>query len=190
VIAIVDYGAGNLFSVANAFSAIGEAFIIAKEREDLQRAERLVLPGVGHFGQMAAAMDELCLRQALLDAARQGKPILGICLGMQMFFQASEEAPGAKGLALLPGTVQRIPAKVKSPHMGWNEVRFPDKESWFYFANSFAVRSSVAAWGTVEYGGAWIAAVRQENITGVQFHPEKSGPEGLRLLKEWCQDAR
>lgn len=190
MIAVVDYGAGNLFSVANALQAIGAEFRFASEPTALRGADKILLPGVGHFGQMMGALDERDLREALLGAVKEGTPILGICLGMQALYEWSEEAPGVAGLGLIAGTVRALPSGCRVPHMGWNTVRFASGEDvWCYFANSFAAPVSGATWGTTEYGGAFSSAVRKGNLSGFQFHPEKSGAKGLELIARWCRDA-
>jgi imidazole glycerol phosphate synthase glutamine amidotransferase subunit len=190
MIALIDYGAGNLFSVANGLGAIGATFRFVREPSELRDDDKILLPGVGHFGQMMSSLDKLNLRDALIGAAKDGRHLLGICLGMQAFFEWSEEAPGISGLGLLPGTVRSLPEHCRVPHMGWNSARFADGEAnWFYFANSFIVPVTAATWATTDYFGEFSSAVRQGNLWGFQFHPEKSSRAGLELIARWCQDA-
>ncbi len=188
--AVVDYGAGNLFSVQNALRAIEEEFVVVDSAFESANYSRVLLPGVGHFGQMMASLNDRGLRDCLIHAAQNEVPILGICLGMQALFETSEEAPGVEGLSLIEGEVTAIDGDVRVPQIGWNEVRFSGQETiWCYFANSFVVKHSAARWGVSEYGSEFCAAVRQGSIWGMQFHPEKSGAAGLGLLKEWCDYA-
>lgn len=188
MIAVIDYGAGNLCSVANALEAIGKSIEIVQEAKDLARFHQVILPGVGHFESMMAALDARGFKGPLLDHLAQEKPFLGICLGMQALFESSDEAPGVPGFGWFKGTVRRLPS-ARVPHIGWNEVRFLDGTvDWFAFANSYAVMSSDAAWGTTHDGEPWVAAVKRNHVTGCQFHPEKSGKAGLALLKAWCDD--
>lgn len=189
-IVVVDYGAGNLFSVANALEALAVPFIVSRDEETVKKSRRLLLPGVGHFGQMMAALDETGLRNSLLRACHSGTPLLGICLGMHALFEGSEEAPGVAGLGLLRGVVRRLPPGSRVPQMGWNLVRFLDgHQDWFTFANSFVAPDGEATWATSEFGETFPSAVRKGNLTATQFHPEKSGAAGLDLLRRWCSDA-
>lgn len=191
MIAILDYGSGNLFSVTNALRVIGAEFRVTKSHRALWDASKILLPGVGHFGQMMSALDQLDVRYLLPEIAVNGKQILGICLGMQVLFESSEEAPGQAGLGILSGAVHRFADTQRVPHMGWNEAAFGDSEpTWFYFANSFYVPVGEVTSAKTTYGETdFSAAVRKENVTGFQFHPEKSGSAGLALLKEWCEIA-
>ena len=193
MIALVDYGAGNLRSVENAFAAIGAGTTRAAHPGALTAATRIVLPGVGHFGALVRALSAGGLDVALRERLAAGVPFLGICLGMQALYEESEEAPGLRGLGLLPGRVARLPAGVRVPHMGWSEIR-PRPGSRlcegvpagarFYFAHSFHCPPEGAA-ATAFHGTEIGAAVEAGNLRGVQFHPEKSGPEGLRLLERF-----
>lgn len=190
MITIVDYGAGNLYSVANSLAAIGAEFRFARDREALAASERILLPGVGHFGAMMSSLVRSGLKDGLISAYEAGTPILGICLGMQAMFEASEEAPDVPGLGLLHGSVQAFSKEHPVPHMGWNTVEFNDGRSdWFYFANSFAVPICGSTIATTDHFGRFSSAVRQGRLLGFQFHPEKSGPHGLELLSLWCNDA-
>ena len=195
MIAIVDYRAGNLASVKKAVEHLGFTAEITENADAVRRAEKIILPGVGHFSTMQRLAD--CgLRDAIQDAILRGVPFLGICLGMQWLFEGSTEAPDVKGLGVFEGMCERFPAGVKSPHVGWNDVSslgesrmlagLP-KEAFVYFTHSYrapVVRGVVA---TTEYGGHFAAAVERDNVYGVQFHPEKSDEAGLRILKNFCE---
>ncbi|HZH97843.1 MAG TPA: imidazole glycerol phosphate synthase subunit HisH [Fimbriimonadaceae bacterium] len=187
MITIVDYGAGNLRSVSNALVAIGKAHRFAASTKELEAAEKILLPGVGHFGQMMNALARTGLDRAIRSKAAEGVPLLGICLGMQALFESSEESPGTSGLGLLSGEVIRFKGSLKIPHMGWNRVRFAGAEDFFYFANSFYVPLNPTTTGISDYGQAFSASVKKDNVEGFQFHPEKSGAAGLRLLAAWCE---
>jgi imidazole glycerol phosphate synthase glutamine amidotransferase subunit len=187
LIAIVNYGAGNLRSVCNALDVLGQGYRFANLPIDLDGATGILLPGVGHFGQMMGALNELRFDSRLGFEAAAGRRILGICLGMQALFESSEEAPAVAGLGLIPGTVLQFRDTPRIPHMGWNDVRFADGSGAdFYFANSYY--APVCEWttGLTEYGGQFSAAVTRGNVSGFQFHPEKSGEAGLNLLNAWC----
>jgi imidazole glycerol phosphate synthase glutamine amidotransferase subunit len=194
MIAIFDYGAGNLRSVENTLGALGASYEIIRDADGLRRAGKIILPGVGHFGQMMRALDQLDVRNALLERIRAGVPFLGICLGMQALFESSAEAPEERGLGLYPGRVERFPAEVRAPHMGWNELELRDSPSllrglgehpYVYFAHSYYVPEKVAgerAAAVVEYGVRYAAALEIGSIFGVQFHPEKSGALGQKVV--------
>lgn len=194
MIAIFDYGAGNLRSVENTLGALGARYEIVRDAESLRRAGKIILPGVGHFGQMMRALDQLAVRDALVERIRAGVPFLGICLGMQALFESSAEAPEERGLGLYPGRVERFPAEVRAPHMGWNELELCDSPSllgglgehpYVYFAHSYYVPEKVAgerAAAVVEYGVRYAAALEIGSIFGVQFHPEKSGALGQKVV--------
>jgi imidazole glycerol phosphate synthase glutamine amidotransferase subunit len=191
VIAVIDYGAGNLRSVANALDLLKTEYRLVSKPEDLEGAGAILLPGVGHFGQMMAALNGAGLVPPLRDRLRAGLRYFGICLGMQALYETSEEAPGLPGLSLLRGAVQRFPAahSEKVPHMGWSAVS-PGAQH-YYFAHSYYVPAGaegVAA--TVRHGLEVAAIVRRGNLFGTQFHPEKSGPAGLALLQEWVNGCR
>lgn len=194
MIAIVDYGAGNLVSVKKAFDFLGQECVITSEAGQVKSAEKIVLPGVGNF----ASTDFLArsgLKDEIAEAIRLGVPFLGICVGMQWMFGGSEEAAGTIGLAVLDGECERFPASVKSPHVGWNSVEVKDSSrlfrgiassSYFYFTHSFRAPVCEATVASCEYGGRFSAAVEQDHLFGVQFHPEKSGETGLKLLSNFC----
>jgi glutamine amidotransferase len=196
VIAVIDYGAGNLQSVRNAFARIEAPVQVIRDPQSLRDASKVVLPGVGHFGQMTRALSELRMRDALLDRIGAGVPFLGICLGMQALYDGSDEAPEDNGLALLPGRIQRFSADLRVPHMGWNnlEVLRPSRllantgeSPYFYFANGFYAPVGADTAATCTYGVAFSAVVERANVFGVQFHPEKSGVPGLRVLQNFVE---
>ncbi|HEY2547208.1 MAG TPA: imidazole glycerol phosphate synthase subunit HisH [Candidatus Acidoferrum sp.] len=194
-IALLDYGAGNVPSVERALMRLGAATRRSNSPESIAGAEAIILPGVGHYSALIRALDQQKLRAALVEAIHRGIPFLGICLGLQALFKSSEEAPELQGLNLLPGRVCSLPKNVKLPHMGWNQLvitgHLPlltgiDASSYFYFAHSFAVSDvgSVPS-ATCAYGTQFAAVIGHKNIHATQFHPEKSGDAGLRVLKNF-----
>jgi imidazole glycerol phosphate synthase glutamine amidotransferase subunit len=191
MIAILDYGAGNLRSVQNTLDEV-------RDGAGLRRAGRIILPGVGHFGQMLRALDELQVREPLLERIRAGVPFLGICLGLQALFESSEEAPEQKGLALFRGVVRRFPLGARVPHMGWNELEARGephllagvpRPHYVYFAHSYYAPVVEATAATCTYTLPYTAVLEHENVFGVQFHPEKSGPLGLRIVSNFLEIA-
>ena len=201
MIAIVDYGVGNLFSLESSFAAIGKDVTVTGDPAVLREAERIVLPGVGAFGDAAEKLRQTGLDAAVKAEAAAGKPLLGICLGMQLLFDKSCEYGEHAGLGLIPGAVKPIadviPAHYKIPHIGWNALLFRNPSPLFrfiregdcvYFVHSFAAfdcdESVIAA---AEYGAELTAAVQRANVFGCQFHPEKSGRVGLNMLKAFCE---
>ena len=196
MIAILDYGAGNLRSVENTLGEIGAGYTLVRDAAGLRRATKIILPGVGHFGQMLRALDAMDVRATLKDRIAAGVPFLGICLGLQALFERSEEAPEIEGLALFDGVVKRFPADARVPHMGWNDLAAV-KESrllnglgprpFVYFAHSYYAPVIAATAATCTYALAYTAALEWENIFGVQFHPEKSGPLGLRIVRNFVE---
>jgi imidazole glycerol-phosphate synthase subunit HisH len=199
VIAIIDYGVGNLRSVEKAFAATGcEAKISGDERE-LRAAERLVLPGVGAFGACMTGLKERGFDQLVLERVNEGTPLLGVCVGMQMLFEESEEFGSTRGLGLLEGSVRRFGNELVVPQVGWNRIHQRREHALFegvaegafcYFVHSFycaPADESVVA-GQTEYGRPYASVVAKENICGVQFHPEKSQDVGLRMLKNFSTD--
>ena len=192
MIAVVDYGMGNLRNIRQAFRELGQEALITHDREALAEASKLVLPGVGAFGEAVRRIEGLGIRDLLVAHATSGRPLLGICLGMQLLFEESEESPGARGLGVLAGRVRKFSGGIKIPHVGWNEVRpegpsrcFPDPAArpCFYFVHSYKVEPVPETIGVTDYGGLFSAAVQRGNITGFQFHPEKSQDAGLDLLR-------
>lgn len=194
MITIFDYGAGNLRSVQNTLEEIGAQYELVSNAGGLERASRIILPGVGHFGQMMNALDALGVREALVNRIRSGVPFLGICLGLQALFETSEEAPDQRGLALFEGTVRRFPLHARVPHMGWNTLepakpnvmlRGLGKHPYVYFAHSYYCPVVDATAARCEYAAPYTAVLESGNVYGVQFHPEKSGPVGLAIVKNF-----
>jgi len=196
VISIIDYGAGNLRSVQNTLSEIGAQYRLIDSAAEIKSAQKLVLPGVGHFGQMMRAIDAMRLREPILEYVRGGGPFFGICVGMQGLFEGSEEAEGVAGLGVIAGRLRRFGAEARVPHMGWNEIR-PLAGSrllanigarpFVYFANSYYAPEAPETAATCEYATVFSAAVEHENVFGVQFHPEKSGPLGLKIMDNFAK---
>ncbi|HTR48202.1 MAG TPA: imidazole glycerol phosphate synthase subunit HisH [Verrucomicrobiae bacterium] len=199
-ITIVDYGAGNLPSVERALHKLGAETERAVTPEQLDSAKVIVLPGVGHFAAFVDGLREHNLTSSLRAAFDSGKPMLGICLGLQAMFSSSDEAPGDPGLAFFPEEVRALPTNVKSPHIGWNQLRRvrPSKllrgiadDAYFYFAHSFAAPASaeftVAA---CDHGFPFAAVIERENLAAVQFHPEKSGGTGAQVLRNFVESVQ
>lgn len=193
MITVVDYGMGNLRNVRRALEHIGCEVLVTPDPDAIRRSTTVILPGVGAFGEAVARIDALGLRAPIMDHAGAGRPMLGICLGMQLLFQDSEESPGARGLGLIPGSIVRFRTPLVVPHIGWNDVRpivpstllAPDG-GCFYFVHSFHAGATPAAAGTTEYGVTFTAVVEQGNVFGVQFHPEKSQAAGIDLLRRFA----
>ena len=195
-IAIVDYRAGNLTSVKKALDRVSTGAVVTADPEIVANAEKIVLPGVGNFAA-TATLGENGLREAIEKAIQREVPFLGICVGLQWMIESSQEAPNVPGLGLWPGECERFPAAVKSPHVGWNQLAIRNgasrllrgipSESFVYFTHSFRVPLIESTVAECEYGGAFSAAVEQDNLFGVQFHPEKSGPLGLKVLANFCE---
>ncbi|MCG0277995.1 MAG: imidazole glycerol phosphate synthase subunit HisH [Thermanaeromonas sp.] len=192
-IAIIDYGMGNLLSVQKALDTLGFPARVTNRPEEVVKAPGAVLPGVGAFRDAMAALKETGLNEAIKEVCRSGKPFLGICLGLQLLFESSEEGGRVGGLGLLPGQVRRLPPGLKVPHMGWNQVMYTrpgllfqgiPEGSFFYFVHSYHVEPQYSGIivAETEYGGRIVAAIEQGNLFGVQFHPEKSSTLGLKLL--------
>ena len=199
-IAIVDYGAGNLPSVERALRGLGAETERAVEPAQLARAMAIVLPGVGHFAAFVAGLRARNLAEPLRAAYQAGVPILGICLGLQAMFASSEEAPGDKGLGFFPERVRALPTNVKSPHIGWNQIRrtgasvllrgIPE-DAYFYFAHSFAAPASVEPTvAACDHGFSFAAVVERDNLHALQFHPEKSGEAGARVLQNFLESVQ
>lgn len=199
--AIIDYGVGNLFSLVSSFEAIGEKAAVTADAAVLRAAERIVLPGVGAFGDAVFKLNASGLVPVLKEQIALGKPVLGICLGMQLLLEKSFEYGEYDGLGLIPGEVRPIRDAVKDlkiPHMGWNALRFGENKhplfryvregDCVYFVHSFhGVRCGDSVIATAEYGTAITAAVAKDNVMGCQFHPEKSGTVGLNILRAFCE---
>jgi len=194
MIAVVDYRAGNLTSVKKALDHLGADAVVTGDPSVVAHADKIILPGVGHFSS-TTILEQTGLRTAILQKIEQGAPFLGVCVGMQWMFEASAEAPGTPGLRLLSGACMRFPASVKSPHVGWNSLscdngsrllRGIPTDSFVYFTHSYSAPLVKATVARCEYGGEFSAAVEQGNLFGVQFHPEKSGAIGLKLLQNFC----
>jgi imidazole glycerol phosphate synthase glutamine amidotransferase subunit len=200
-IALVEYGAGNLPSVERALARLGAETFRAPAPEMLGDADVIILPGVGHFGALMRQLGERKMIEPLRERISRGVPFLGICLGLQALFTASDEAPDDRGIGIFPGRVAALPPTAKLPHMGWNQLErrqtarllegVPD-DAYFYFANSFAALPGATGRGHAEaalcdHGGRFVAVVENGNICGVQFHPEKSGQAGARLLENFLR---
>ena len=194
MITVVDYGMGNLRNVRRAFEQLGASVLLTSSPADVKTAEKLVLPGVGAFGEAVRRIDTLGLRKPILGHVMKGKPLLGVCLGMQLLFGRSEEAPGAPGLGLLNGEVVRFGAALKVPHIGWNDAT-PTRDNslfgpgsrggCFYFVHSYCVIDCRATVARTEYGVQFSSAVEEGPVFGVQFHPEKSQSAGMTLLRNF-----
>ncbi len=192
MITVVDYGMGNLRNVQRALEHLGCTVLVTPDPAAIRRATTLILPGVGAFGEAVNRIDGLSLRAPILEHVRAGRPLLGICLGMQLLFEDSEESPGAAGLGLIPGSVVRFRTDLVVPHIGWNDVHpiapstlLAPEGGCFYFVHSFHAGATPAAVGTTEYGVTFTSVVEQRNVFGVQFHPEKSQAAGLALLQRF-----
>ena len=202
MIAIIDYGVGNLFSLKSSLAMIGAQAIVTGDADVLRSADRLILPGVGAFGDARQKLAQTGLDAALCAEAARGKPVLGICLGMQMLFDRSLEYGEHKGLGLIPGEVVpmagRLPEGLKIPHIGWNALHILDEANpifrytthgeCVYFVHSFYAAGCDESYiATAEYGREITAAVNRDNLFGCQFHPEKSGAAGLSILRAFCE---
>jgi glutamine amidotransferase len=203
MIAVVDYGASNVQSVLRALRAVGAEAVLSADPAVVRRAERVVVPGVGHFAPAMRALNDTGLGESVREAVDAGKPTLGICLGLQLFLEQSEEAPGVSGLALLRGGVMRFRTTLPVPHVGWARVELTDQgrtqpvlagafagaEAYFYHVHSFHPDSAAAdgALGEAEYGEAFPTILGSDNVLGVQFHPEKSQSAGLALLESFAR---
>lgn len=200
-VTIVDYQMGNLRSVQKALEHLGARAVISNDPLEILAAERLILPGVGAFGDAMRELQARHLVEPIVDFIRSGKPFLGICLGLQLLFDESEEGGLHRGLGVVPGRVVRfdLPREYKVPHMGWNRVRAEQpgvpllngvsENPYFYFVHSYFVRPDDASlcWLSCDYGGPFCAAIARDNVFATQFHPEKSQANGLQLLKNFSQ---
>jgi glutamine amidotransferase len=199
---IVDYGVGNLFSLRSSLESLGATVKVSGEKEDLIAADRIVLPGVGAFGDAAQKLKDSGLVETLVSEAKKGKPLLGICLGMQLLFEKSYEYGEHDGLGLIGGEIRPIadviPAELKIPHIGWNALNFTENQTplfryiqngdFVYFVHSFyATGCEENTVANAEYGAPLTAAVARGKVYGCQFHPEKSGKVGLSILRAFCE---
>lgn len=201
---IIDYGVGNLFSLTSSFKFIGQDVTVTSDKQKIADADRLILPGVGAFSDAAKALKETGMYEVVIEEARKGKPLLGICLGMQMLLSKSYEYGEHDGLNLIPGNVKPlapvIGSDLKVPHIGWNSLQFPENKAkskiykyvepgeHVYFVHSYyGADCSEYVSAYTEYGADITASVEFENVYGTQFHPEKSGKTGLKILKAFCE---
>lgn len=201
MIAIIDYGVGNLFSLEQSFHAVGAQIVVTDDPKVIHKADKILLPGVGAFGDAAMRLRDTGLDQVVISEAQAGKPLMGICLGMQLLFEEGHEYGCHKGLGLIPGKVvpiaEVIPKELKIPHMGWNALNFTRESKLFarikdgdhaYFVHSYyASDCDDAVIATAEYGAPLTAAVEKGNVFGCQFHPEKSGAVGLEILRAFAE---
>ncbi|MEW5821894.1 MAG: imidazole glycerol phosphate synthase subunit HisH [Cyanobacteriota bacterium] len=192
-LSILDYGAGNLKSIINVLEYLNYKYKIITSTSEINNSKILLLPGVGHFGQLMNHFSASNLIEPLKDYIQSDKPFLGICLGMQILFESSEEAPGEKGLCIFPGKVVKF-TKGKVPQIGWNRISITPgnkilTEDYFYFVNSYCVKTDnkeiIAA--TTDYYDTFVSAVEKKNLLAMQFHPEKSGKAGLKVIKRWLE---
>jgi glutamine amidotransferase len=197
-LAIIDYGIGNLRSVEKAFTAQGIDAVVTRDANVLRNADKLVLLGVGAFGYAMQSLRALGFDEVVIEAANAGKPIIGLCVGLQMMFDEGHEFGTHQGLGLLPGKVVKFPENLHVPHIGWNQValqrehpifRGLEDQSFFYFVHSYYVEAEDAScvMGTTDYGMTYASICGRDNIVGVQFHPEKSQATGLKLLQNFAE---
>ncbi len=202
MIAIVNYGVGNLYSLKSSFDSLGIETVVTGDAEEIKKADKIILPGVGAFRDAANSLKKCGLDKVIIDEAKKGKPLMGICLGMQMLFEKSYEYGEYEGLGLINGSVcpisDVIPPDLKIPHIGWNALRFHGEKSpifkylnegdCVYFVHSYyGTDCSESVIATAEYGENITAAVAKDNVFGCQFHPEKSGEVGLKILKAFSE---
>ncbi|MBD5452672.1 MAG: imidazole glycerol phosphate synthase subunit HisH [Lachnospiraceae bacterium] len=198
MVAVIDYDAGNIKSVEKALSALGEPVVITRDRDAIWKADRIILPGVGAFGDAMEKLHTYGLVDVIKEVVKKNTPFLGICLGLQLLFETSEESPDVEGLGVLKGKIVRIPNKegLKVPQIGWNSLRFPNKgrlfqgiaeEAYVYFVHSYYLQAQEPeiVTATTEYAAHIHASVEQGNVFACQFHPEKSSDVGLRILKNF-----
>ena len=198
MIAIIDYDAGNIKSVQKAINLLGEETVLTREREDILAADKVILPGVGAFGDAMEKLERFGLVQVIKEVVEKGTPFLGICLGLQLLFEESEESPGVKGLGILKGKIVKIPEEtgLKIPHIGWNSLDFRSEgtlfkgiqpNSYVYFVHSFYLQAEEKeiVKATTKYGVTIEASVEKGNVYACQFHPEKSSDVGLQILKNF-----
>ena len=193
MIAIVDYGAGNISSARKALEHLGADAQVTSDPSVIAATQKLIVPGVGHFTRCQALNQSM--RAPILEAIKNGKPFLGICVGMQWLFEGSTEAPETPGATLFAGECSRFPASVKSPHVGWNQIEISSGSrllkgvsngAFVYYTHSFRAPVVAETVACTNYGGAFSAAVERDNVFGVQFHPEKSAETGLKILENFC----
>jgi glutamine amidotransferase len=193
-VAVLDYGIGNLRSAQKALEHVGADARLTADAHEIGRAAGVVLPGVGAFGRCMDALRESALDKLAVEAAESGRPFFGICVGMQMLYEGSDENPETTGLAVLPGRVRLLPDTVKRPQMQWNTLDITgeppmfdgiDRPVWVYFVHSYAAESHDGVIATCDYGGSAVAAVQRDRLWATQFHPEKSGRAGLAILKNF-----
>lgn len=198
MIAVIDYDAGNIKSVEKALVSLGESAVITRDRETILKADKIILPGVGAFGDAMEKLHTCGLVDVIKEAVSQNTPFLGICLGLQLLFESSEEAPGVEGLGILKGKIVKLPDDkgLKVPQIGWNSLRFPNKgrlfqgipeNAYVYFVHSYYLQADEPGivTATTEYAVQIHASVEKENVFACQFHPEKSSDVGLRILKNF-----
>lgn len=201
MVAVIDYGVGNLFSLLSSLKAIGADAVITNDVDTIKNADRIILPGVGAFEDAAKKLFESGLHEVIIEEAKNGKPLMGICLGMQLLFERSFEYGEHKGLGLIKGDILGFEGKIdkslKIPQIGWNALKFDKKDcplwkyikegDYVYFVHSYFAELSAATASSSEYGIEFTAAVSDGNIYGCQFHPEKSGDVGLNILRGFCE---
>ena len=198
MVAIIDYDAGNIKSVEKAMMALGEDVVVTSEKEEILTADHVILPGVGAFGDAMEKLHKYQLVEVIREVADKGTPFLGICLGLQLLFESSEESPGVEGLGILRGKIVRLPEDqgLKIPHIGWNSLQYPNsgrlfaglpEESYVYFVHSYYLQAAEPqiVTATTEYAALIHASVEKGNVFACQFHPEKSSDVGMRILKNF-----
>ena len=194
MIALIDYGAGNLKSISNACGKLGEGVELVTKADQLEKADKIILPGVGNFGPAMKSLEGF--REVLLEKIEKGVPFLGLCLGIQVILEGSEESPGVNGLGIIKGTCKRFPSSVKIPHMGWNSIKPGESKlldgigakDYFYFVHSYyPVPDDNVVAATTDYGVEFSSVIEKDNVFATQFHPEKSGEPGLRVLKNFLE---
>ncbi|MCM1160914.1 MAG: imidazole glycerol phosphate synthase subunit HisH [Roseburia sp.] len=203
MIAIIDYDAGNIKSVEKALQALGQEAVTTRDRDRILHADKVILPGVGAFGDAMEKIHKYGLYEVIHQVVEQKTPFLGICLGLQLLFERSEESRGVEGLSILKGEILRIPDKqdLKIPHIGWNSLRFPNagrlfrgipEEAYVYFVHSYYLKAKEEeiVTATTEYGTLIHASVEKDNVFACQFHPEKSSAVGLQILKNFIETGR
>ena len=198
MIAIIDYGAGNLQSVKNALDYLKMKSVITSNANEIIKAKKVIFPGVGSFGDGIRALNELDLIDPIMKVIENNKPFLGICLGMQVLFERSEESPGVEGLGIFEGTVKKFKCDLKIPQIGWNQLKIQkesmllegvEDKSFFYFVHSYHAdpEDKEIVLATTDYGREFVSAIEKDNIFALQFHPERSGEIGLKILENFCK---